>query len=181
MRKILLVPIVLAALSGCATVTLPQAAASGTTLDIYVNNDASGFVTGRHAGVTAYDDANCGNPVVIAKKAFINPQDTLDKTPIPAGKPLTLSFHTTQSQYALMGTCSVTATFTPQPNQAYRALLALHYDQQTCELQIADQNDLAVALQKPVYSCFKNSAGIGRNGQALRQEFKVNLITLPAK
>jgi hypothetical protein len=62
--------------------------------------------------------------------------------------------------------CSVTATFTPLPNHAYRALLALHYENRTCDLQIADQNNVAVPFQTPVYSCHKSMSGIFKNGQA---------------
>ncbi|SHG55621.1 hypothetical protein [Massilia sp. CF038] len=154
------------ALAGCATQTPAGGEESGTTLDVFVHNDVPGAATMKISLVNAYADATtCAKSVSIARKGFMKDQDQHSTIKIPAGKPFTASVATSWTRFGAGGNdyCSVTATFTPQANTSYRALLKLNNGANSCQLQIADQNNREVPFQAPAYSC-DQSMGTAKNG-----------------
>lgn len=174
----------LISLAGCATQTAPGAETSGTTLDVFVQNDVPGSATLKGSFVYAYADSNCSGPVNLARKTFMKDEDQHKTVNIPAGKPFTASVQMVWTRFGAGGNdfCTVTATFTPQANSSYRALLKHSNGASTCALQIADQNDREVAFQSPVYSCDQNNGTVRNGAASFRPVVPVGLpILLPSK
>jgi hypothetical protein len=176
----ILSPVILVAalsVAGCASQIAPGAESSGSTLDVFVQNEVPGAATLKGSFVYAYADAKCTQRTEIAKKIMMKDQDQHGTVKIPAGKPFTASVQTGWTRFGAGGNdfCSVTATFTPSPNSSYRALLKLDGSARKCELQIADQNNREVAYQSPIYSC-DQTMGTTRNGEAGFRSVTVKVI-----